>query len=47
MHVWGYLAEAKIYNPYEKKLDFKIISGYFIGYLENPESIGFTILHIV
>lgn len=24
--------EAKIYNPYEKKLDSRITSGYFIGY---------------
>ena len=24
--------EVRIYNPHEKKLDFKTISGYFIGY---------------
>jgi transposase InsO family protein len=32
LHVWGCPAEARIYNPHEKKLDFKTISGYFIGY---------------
>ncbi|RVW60458.1 Retrovirus-related Pol polyprotein from transposon TNT 1-94 [Vitis vinifera] len=32
LHVWGCPTEARIYNPHEKKLDFKTISGYFIGY---------------
>ena len=32
LHVWGCPAEARIYNSHEKKLDFKTISGYFIGY---------------
>jgi hypothetical protein len=32
LHVWGCPAEARIYNPHEKKLDFQTISGYFIGY---------------
>jgi transposase InsO family protein len=32
LHVWVCRAEARIYNPHEKKLDFKTISGYFIGY---------------
>lgn len=32
LHVWGCLAEARIYNPHKRKLDFKTISGYFIGY---------------
>lgn len=32
LHVWGCLAEARIYNPQEKKLDFRTLSGYFIGY---------------
>jgi hypothetical protein len=41
MHVWGYLAEAKIYNPYEKKLDLKTISGYFIGYPEKSRRYRF------
>jgi hypothetical protein len=32
LHVCGCPEEARIYNPHEKKLDFKTISGYFIGY---------------
>jgi len=32
LHVWGCPAEARIYNPHEKKLDFKTISDYFIAY---------------
>ena len=32
LQVWGCPVEARIYNPQEKKLDFKTISGYFIGY---------------
>lgn len=32
LHVWGCPAEARIYNPNEKKLDSRTISGYFIGY---------------
>jgi hypothetical protein len=32
LHVLGCPAEARIYNPHEKKLDFKTINGYFIGY---------------
>ena len=31
-HVWEYRAEIKPYNLYTKKLDAKIINGYFIGY---------------
>ena len=34
LHVWGLPTKVKIYNPHEKKLDFKTTSGYFIGYLE-------------
>ena len=32
LHVWGCQAEVRIYNPQEKKLDARTISGYFIGY---------------
>jgi hypothetical protein len=32
LHVWGCLAEVRLYNPHEKKLDFRMISGSFIGY---------------
>ena len=31
-HVWGCKVEVRPYNPQSKKLDPKIISGYFIGY---------------
>jgi len=37
LHVWGCQAEVRIYNPQEKKLDEKTISGYFIGYLEKSK----------
>lgn len=32
MKVWGCRAEARSYNPSEKKLDSRTTSGYFIGY---------------
>lgn len=32
LHIWGCKAEARIYNPQEKKLDSKTISCHFIGY---------------
>jgi hypothetical protein len=41
MHVWGCPVEARIYNPHEKKLDLKTISGYFIGYLEKSKGYRF------
>ena len=34
MHVWGCLSKVRIYNPQEKKMDPRTISGYFIGYAE-------------
>jgi len=34
LHVWGCQAEVRIYNPQEKKLDERTISGFFIGYPE-------------
>ncbi|KAK0587420.1 hypothetical protein LWI29_022577 [Acer saccharum] len=33
-HIWGFPAEARPYRPYEKKLDSKTVSNYFIGYSE-------------
>jgi hypothetical protein len=41
LHVWICPAETRIYNPHEKKLDLKTISGYFIGYLEKPKGYRF------
>jgi len=32
LHVWGCPTKVRIYNPHEKKLDARTISGYFIGY---------------
>ena len=32
LHVWGCPTEVRIYNSCENKLDFRTISGYFIGY---------------
>jgi len=32
LHIWGCQAKVRIYNPQEKKLDTRTISGYFIGY---------------
>jgi len=37
LHVWGCQTEIRIYNPQERKLDARTISGYFIGYPENSE----------
>ncbi|KAL8166106.1 hypothetical protein V2J09_007605 [Rumex salicifolius] len=32
LRVWGCPAEVRLYNPYEKKLDPRTVSGAFIGY---------------
>ena len=32
LHIWGCLAKARPYRPYEKKLDSRTVSCYFIGY---------------
>ena len=37
LHVWGCLVEVRIYNLHEKKLDFKVINGYFISYPEKSK----------
>src|SRR5436189_1273475 len=41
LHVWGCRAEARIYNPHEKKLDSRTISGYFIGYPDKSKGYKF------
>ena len=41
LHVWGCPAEVRVYNPQEKKLDFRTISGYFIGYPEKSKGYRF------
>uniref|UniRef100_A0A2N9IH71 Integrase catalytic domain-containing protein n=1 Tax=Fagus sylvatica TaxID=28930 RepID=A0A2N9IH71_FAGSY len=40
-HIWGCPAEARIYNPHEKKLDSRTVSGYFIGYPEKSKGYRF------
>ncbi|KAK3019050.1 hypothetical protein RJ639_003745 [Escallonia herrerae] len=40
-HVWGCLAEAKVYNPHTKKLDPKTISCHFIGYPKRSKGFRF------
>jgi len=41
IHVWGCSSEVRIYNPQEKKLDPRTISGYFIGYAEKSKGCRF------
>ena len=41
MRVWGCPSEVRIYNPQEKKLDPRTISGYFIGYAERSKGYKF------
>ncbi|XP_074271145.1 uncharacterized protein LOC141595072 [Silene latifolia] len=41
LHVWGCPAEARIYNPHERKLDPRTISGFFIGYPEKSKGYRF------
>jgi hypothetical protein len=41
LHVWGYLAEAKLFNPSIGKLDHKIVSCHFIGFPDKSKGIHF------
>ena len=41
LHVWGCQAEIRIYNPQERKLDARTISGNFIGYPEKSKGYMF------
>ena len=41
LHVWSCPAEARMYNPHEKKLDSRTVSGYFIGYPEKSKGYRF------
>ena len=40
LRVWGCPAEVRLYNPHEKKLDSRTVSGFFIGYPEKSK--GYT-----
>ncbi|KAL4366702.1 hypothetical protein GQ457_05G014270 [Hibiscus cannabinus] len=41
IRVWGCPSEVRIYNPQEKKLGPRTISGYFIGYAEKSKGYRF------
>ena len=41
IHIWGCPMEARIYNPHEKNLDSRTISGYFIGYPDKSKGYKF------
>jgi hypothetical protein len=41
LRVWGCLAEAKLFNPQQKKLDDKTVSCYFIGYSDKSKGYRF------
>ena len=41
LSVWGSPAEAKVFNPNIGKLDPKIVSCHFIGYLEKSKGFRF------
>lgn len=43
-HGWGCKAEAKFYNPNEKKLDSRTTSCFFIGYSEKSKGFKFYCL---
>jgi transposase InsO family protein len=44
LHVWGYPAEAKVFNLNIRKLDSKTASCHFIGYLDKSKVIISIIL---
>jgi hypothetical protein len=39
--VWGYPAEAKLFNPSIRKLDSKTVSYHFIGYPDKSKGFRF------
>ena len=41
LHIQGCLAEARPYRSYERKLDSRIISCYFVGYAERSQGYKF------
>ncbi|CAL9011160.1 unnamed protein product [Prunus brigantina] len=41
LKVWGSKAEAKFYNPSEKKLDSKTVTCYFVGYPDRTKGYRF------
>lgn len=47
LRVWGCPVEVRLYNPHEKKLDSRTVSGFFIGYPEKSKGYTFYCLTIV
>ena len=45
MRAWGCLFEVRIYNPQEKKMDPRTISGYFVGYAKKSKGYKFYCPH--
>jgi hypothetical protein len=41
LHICGCLAEAKVFNPTQKKLDDRTVSCHFIGYPERSKGFRF------
>ena len=41
MHSWGCPSNVRIYNPHEKKLDPRTLSGFFIGYAKTSKGYKF------
>lgn len=41
LRTWGCKAEAKLYNPMQKKLDSKTVSCFFIGYPDRTKGYRF------
>ncbi|KAF7835913.1 Retrovirus-related Pol polyprotein from transposon TNT 1-94 [Senna tora] len=41
LHVWGCPAEARPYKPFEKKLDSRTVSCFFVGYSERSKGYKF------
>ena len=41
MCIWGCPSEVQIYNPHEKKLDPRTLSGFFISYAETSKGYRF------
>ena len=41
LRLWGYPAEAKVFNPNIGELDYKIVSCHFIGYPEKSKGYRF------
>ncbi|KAH9679437.1 hypothetical protein KPL71_026134 [Citrus sinensis] len=41
LHIWGCPAEARPYRPYDRKLDSKAVSSYFVGYAKRSRGFKF------